>query len=142
MTKNNISTVICPDIEKIRYFYENLLGLKEKSNKNKKYAIFQMGDTEVMFCEASDGQLLASPSHSQNKICAWSIPIPEALYLGLLYQLKQAGQTFLTQKPEWRNNRYWGVTVSDPVGNHIELYTTPSQPPPRTDWEFLSFSTQ
>lgn len=136
----DLSTVICPDLSAIRQFYGGLLGLEEKIWKENSYSVFQLGQTEVMFCQ-SQGSHALSPNASHDDLdipTQWSIRVPEALFLGVLYQLKHSPEQRLTHKPEWRQGHYWGVTVTDPVGNPIELYTIPQVEPLEKEWETLS----
>jgi extradiol dioxygenase family protein len=132
----DLSTVTCPDLNAIRFFYGELLGLEEKIWKENAYSVFQLGQTEVMFCQNTPAQFAAAGGHDYLDIpCLWSVRVPEALFLGLLYRVKQNQALSLKEKPQWRHNSYWGVTVLDPVGNPIELFTVPHQEPLNKDWE-------
>jgi len=39
------------------------------------------------------------------------------------------------EEPEWRVDNYWGLTVKDPMGNTVEVYTIPKQKPESTTWK-------
>ena len=132
----DLSTVICSDLSAIRFFYGELLGLEEKIWKESSYSVFQLGQTEVMFCQNKASQKSQNTAYDYLDIpCQWSIRVPEALFLGVLYQLKNSKEQLLTNKPEWRHGSYWGVTVNDPVGNPIELYTISQVEPVEKEWE-------
>ncbi|PIQ25615.1 hypothetical protein COW36_21475 [bacterium (Candidatus Blackallbacteria) CG17_big_fil_post_rev_8_21_14_2_50_48_46] len=137
----DISTVLCTSIDTIRYFYGYLLGLEEKISKDKTYVVFQLGQTEIMFCQSQNTTVQGTAKHDYLDIPSlWSIPVPEALYLGLLYRLKHTEVVKLERKPSWHLEGYWSVSLIDPAGNPVELYTVPQEVPQNKEWESFSLS--
>lgn len=67
-------------------------------------------------------------------ITSWSIEFPETEFRNLYERIKSSKVEMLNSQPEWRRDSYWGLTIKDPMGNTIELYTTPKQKPDEIEW--------
>ncbi len=58
----------------------------------------------------------------------------EGAYRALVARLKRSGAKSATQNPIWFDNSFWQFYVMDPMGNTLELFWTPTNPPPSTEW--------
>lgn len=128
-----LSYILCHDIEEVRYFYKDLIGLGEISYRMGRHVIFQSGSTELVFCK-SDPLTPLGEANNEATPRVWRIEIAESLYLGVINRLKQSVITTLHAKPQWMD-AHWGVYLHDPAGNPIELYTIPREVPTVKVWE-------
>lgn len=65
---------------------------------------------------------------------SWAVEIPWEKFTETVKKLKEAGVRSMTENPEWRQDSYWGFSVMDPMGNTVEVYSTPPVKPEPTEW--------
>lgn len=68
-------------------------------------------------------------------VTSWSIEFQENEFRKIYDRMKASKGEMMTDKPEWRRDSYWGLTVKDPMGNTIEIYSTPRQKPDVIEWK-------
>lgn len=134
----------CRDIAAVRDFYVTLLGMTEKSYMNTpEFAWLNLdaGGFELMFFRA-DGPMAPKPFAGQpgdgggaGFDTSWSVQVPEAAFAATYARLKGAKVEAMTETPTWRQESYWGITVKDPAGNTVEVYTAPAAAPASTTWQ-------
>ncbi len=135
----------CNDLGEMRHFYSDLLGLSEKAYKEEwGYLCYVSEDLEMMFFR-SDTKIPYIEEWADQpgweggtlKIASWAIGIPEGDFTNVYKQLKSERVKMFNEEPEWRVDNYWGLTVKDPMGNTVEVYTIPKQKPESTTWKYL-----
>jgi catechol 2,3-dioxygenase-like lactoylglutathione lyase family enzyme len=135
---------LCDDIEAMRHFYTDLLGMDEQAY----YSVEQFGylsypceGVYLMFFYPGE----KVPEHTEwawqpgydggsLHVTSWAIEIPEEDFAETVNRLKQAGVKAFSEYPEWRQDSYWGFSVADPQGNTIEVYTSPKEKPESPEW--------
>lgn len=127
----------CNDIDKIRHFYSKLIGMKEivyVNDNEAGYVVYQTEGFQFMWFKAEKplnvcSQWANQPGYSGGVIemSSFAIDVPEENYDIIIKRLKKSGVKFFNTEPEWRQNSYWGVTVMDPMGNTVEIYTESSK---------------
>ena len=135
----------CNDIEAMRKFYSELIGLKEAGyhdDENWGYLCYKTGGLELMFFRTEEKiriqeQWAVQPGWEGGTFegTSWSILIPEEKFTEVVKRLKSAGTKAFGDKPMWLQDCYWGFPVMDPMGNTVEVYMTPKEKPESTDWE-------
>jgi catechol 2,3-dioxygenase-like lactoylglutathione lyase family enzyme len=135
----------CNDIEVMRWFYTNLLGLKDKgfhSDENWGYLCYLTGGLELMFFRTAEtipvqDKWAVQPGWDGGTFegTSWSVLIPEEEFAAVVKKLISAGVKTFAQKPMWLQDCYWGYPVMDPMGNTVEVYTTPKEKPTNTEWQ-------
>lgn len=134
----------CNDVEAIRHFYTDLIGLNQTHYVNTEqygYVVYASGSLEFMYFRA-DVKLPVQeawadqPGYSNGglPVTSWAIAVPELLFPAVLERIRQDNASLLKPVPEWRQNSYWGITTKDPMGVTVEVYTIPSVVPPSTTW--------
>ncbi len=122
----------CNDIDEIRRFYSELIGLEEVSYRNDEewgWIVYQSEGFQFMWFR-SDEKLpiidgwAAQPGYNGGEfaITSWSIELPKEDFEEIIGRLKASGAKLFSMEPEWRQESYWGFTVMDPMGNTVELY--------------------
>lgn len=133
----------CNDLAAMRRFYSQLVGLKEKDYREEwGYLCYASEGLEFMFFR-SDKEMPHIDEWSDQpgweggtlKITSWAIHIPEMMFKDVFERLHSAGVKMLTDSPEWRVDNYWGITVMDPMGYTVELYTIPKEKPASKLWK-------
>ncbi len=135
---------MCNDLEAMRHFYTDLVGLEQGSFRNDEewgWLVYRSEGFEMMFFRASEKLTLHEKWASQPgyeggtlEVTSWSIHIPENVFAEVVSRLTSAGVKSLNKKPDWRQDCYWGFTCMDPMGNTVELYTEPAERPASTEW--------
>ena len=122
----------CNDIEEIREFYSDLVGLEEVSFKDDDewgWVVYQSEGFQFMWFR-SDEELPVidgwanQPGYEGGEyaLISWSIEVPKADFEAIVERLKASGAKLLSMEPEWRQDSYWGFTVMDPMGNTVEIF--------------------
>ena len=135
------------DLGATRKLYTDLIGMQEVSFKDEEqwgWVAYQCEGLQYMFMrldvenkKAEITEFAFHPGHSGGTIAtaSFGIEIPEADFCELVEKLQQSEYKLETKIPEWRQDCYWGISVLDPAGNTVELYTTPKDRPEKTEWE-------
>lgn len=122
----------CNDIEEMRRFYSEIVGLQEVSYQNDDdwgWLVYQNEGFQFMWFRSDENLPVidgwaAQPGYPGGEfaITSWSIEVPQEDFEEIVEKLKSAGVKLLSMKPEWRQDSYWGFTVMDPMGNTVEIF--------------------
>jgi len=122
----------CNDIEAIRNFYSDLIGMKETNYRNDEewgWVVYNSDGFQIMWFRS--GEMLpvidgwaVQPGYESGEyaITSWSIEVPKDSFEDIVARLKASGARLFSMEPEWRQDSYWGFTVMDPMGNTVELF--------------------
>ena len=133
----------CNDVEAVRDFYVRLLGMAEASYQNTEqfgWLNIAAGGFEFMYFRVDDPlpkrEFAGQPGDGGGPglHTSWSVLIPESAFETTCQRLREANVPSMTPTPTWRQDSYWGITVMDPAGNTVEVYTTPKERPASTEW--------
>jgi catechol 2,3-dioxygenase-like lactoylglutathione lyase family enzyme len=121
------------DVEQMRNFYTNILGLEEVCFINEGgfgYINYNMGGFEFMIFKTDKPipihqEWQAQPGYpgGTGYLPSWSVIIDKSCFESVVQKCRDAGLKTFSDKPEWRQESYWGFTVADPMGNTVEIYT-------------------
>lgn len=135
---------VCNDVENMRHFYTDLIGLQQGSFRNDKdwgWLVYKSDGFEMMFFRADrklqvHEEWAAQPGYEGGtlEVTSWGIHIPEAMFAEVVERVRSAGVKVFKNKPDWPQDCYWGFTVMDPMGNTVELYAEPQEKPTSTEW--------
>jgi catechol 2,3-dioxygenase-like lactoylglutathione lyase family enzyme len=136
---------VCNDIDEVRHFYTDLLGMQEDgymNDENFGYLSYECeGGVYFMFFRADEKLPVLDEWASQPgwaggtlEVNSWAIQIPYEDFAEVYEKLKGEGFPLFKPEPEWRQDSYWGLSVRDPMGNTVEVYTTPKEKPTSTTW--------
>jgi len=135
---------VCNDINAIRDFYVGILGLEEvhfMDTEQFGWLATNSDGFQMMWFRADEPQEVPTEFACQpgwaggvREVTSWGIFIPEDDFRGVIGKLHEAGATFFSPRPDWRQDSYWGVSVLDPMGVTVEVYTTPAERPEPTEW--------
>lgn len=136
--------VSCNDIAAMKRFYVGLLSLDEQSFRDDgqfKWLVCRCRGFELMFFAAYTAMPVETGWHAQpgweggkREGVSWSILVPEEQYAVTVRRLLDAGVPHYFDQPQWLQDCYWGFPVQDPMGNTVEVYTTPRERPENTQW--------
>lgn len=137
---------ITNDINATREFYVELLGMEEQAFMDSPefgWLALKGDKFQMMWFRSEPGKPMpvldkftCQPGWMGGEIDAtsWAVQIPEADFAATVGRLTEAGVRFFKPEPEWRQDSYWGVSVMDPMGITVEVYTTPAERPESTEW--------
>ncbi|MBN2381032.1 VOC family protein [candidate division WOR-3 bacterium] len=138
---------MCNDIDAMRHFYTDLLGLKEIAFYNdaeQKFGYLSYlcaGDLEFDFFYI--GQEVSvheewswQPGYDGGTlpVTSWSVQIPEADFPAVVKRLQEDGVKSFKGNPYWCLDSYWAFPVADPQGYTVEVYCIPASKPASTQW--------
>jgi hypothetical protein len=136
--------VSCNDIAAMQRFYIGLLGFFEQSfsdEGNFRWLVCRCSGFELMFFPSAEPLPVAAGWHAQPGWpggvldgMSWSVLVPEEQFAATVQRLLDAGVPHFFDKPQWLQDCYWGFPVHDPMGNTVEVYTTPKERPENTEW--------
>lgn len=130
----------CNDVASMRKFYSDQLGMKEGSHFDDEkfgWLTYKSEGVELMFFRW-DSKLPVNENwawqpggtvEGAKPAMSFSVGMKWDDFKAAYKRLKEAKVRAQTEKPQWRQQSYWGWTVADPMGNTIEVYTTPPKPP-------------
>jgi catechol 2,3-dioxygenase-like lactoylglutathione lyase family enzyme len=134
----------CGDLPAVRHFYTDLLGMAENNyDEEQGWLVYKSEGFELMFFR---GESVASPGKEwavqpgggsgTAEVTSWSVEVPEAEFGATVQRLLEAGVPLQgdAKAPDWRQGCYWGITVMDPAGITIEVYSAPKEKPASTTW--------
>jgi catechol 2,3-dioxygenase-like lactoylglutathione lyase family enzyme len=133
----------CKDLAAMRRFYTDVLGMTEKSyNDEQGWLVYESEGLELMFFradgEAGEREWAVQPGGGSGtaEITSWSVEVPEGDFAATVKRLDQGGVPVQGDGnvPDWRQACYWGITVMDPAGFTVEVYTVPKEKPASTTW--------
>ena len=135
---------IANDVAAIREFYVSLLGLEEVHFMDTEEFGWLSTNSEgfqMMWFRADVPQEVPTDFAMQpgweggtREVTSWAVQIPEADFGSVYERLREAGTRMFRPEPEWRQDSYWGLSVLDPMGVTVEVYTTPAERPASTEW--------
>ena len=135
---------MCNDIDEMRRFYTELLGMQEQSYMNDESFGWLCYDSEgfqLMFFRAEKkipvtAEWAWQPGYDGGElpVTSWAVVIPEADFKATITRMRDGGAKMHSELPEWRQGSYWGFNVMDPMGNTIEIFMIPAEKPESTDW--------
>jgi catechol 2,3-dioxygenase-like lactoylglutathione lyase family enzyme len=132
----------CRDLEAMRRFYGDLVGLRETyfeagSDGGLAYACDQL---QLTFFSAPDAEPNALGWHRQPgwaggtvPAASWSIVADDAAaFRAAVERLTEAGVPRHDERPSWVG--YWSFPVQDPMGNTVEITLPVEGEVPSTRW--------
>ncbi|MBN2083154.1 VOC family protein [bacterium] len=136
--------LLCNDVEAMRGFYTDLLGMQETNYMNEPemgWLCYAFGDIEFMFFRAENTLPVPDKYASQPgwpggelEVPSWSVLIPEEDFAATVQALINAGVPTFAAKPMFCLDNYWSFPVLDPMGNTVEVYTIPKVKPENGEW--------
>lgn len=129
------------DLKQIQHFYQDLLEVTTTGTPEEGWIDLDLGVHVIYFKSDYDIPFIKEwawqPGYqgAGGNLTSWSMEFSEEDFKKMYQRLKVAKTELLKEKPEWRRDSYWGLTVRDPMGNTMELYTVPANKPNVTDWE-------
>jgi len=132
----------CNDVKAMRRFYGELIGLKETAfNEEWGYLCFRTGGLDFMYFQSTEPvpvvrEFASQPGYEGGTLSmvSWAIEVPEPDFAAAVKRLKDAGVTSFNDKPDWRQDSYWGYSVLDPMGMTVEVYVSPTEKPENKEW--------
>jgi len=135
---------ICNDIDEMKKFYTDFLGMQQVSYMNDSsfgWLCYQCEGFQFMFFRSDipipvneiwDSQ----PGYQggEGNRTSWAIEVPENEFKDKVIKIQQSDIRKFNTNPEWRQDNYWGLSIMDPMGNTIEFYTSPKEKPKSTNW--------
>ncbi|MBI4575219.1 MAG: hypothetical protein HY722_03035 [Planctomycetes bacterium] len=130
------------DVAAMRRFYVELVGVPELGYRAGAYFVLGAGEgLQIMFFKVNapiqvPEAFAMQPGWEGGTVetTSWSIEVPEASFAATVERLRAAGTPAHAERPMWFQDSYWGFPVRDPMGNTVEVYTTPAVRPASTDW--------
>lgn len=125
------------DVLETKVFYGELLGMKIDHYVEGKYVGVNGGQVSLLFFKADQEVPIqrewawqpGDATGSEAEVDSFSLEYSEDSFKAVFNRLKQTPKILKNPRPEWRQNSYWGITLKDPTGKTIELYTTPERKP-------------
>ena len=125
----------CNDVQPMRHFYTELLGLEETFYRNDAEAgwlSYQSGTLQIVFMRVEPSLPVASewavqPSYAEGTLHApsWVVEIPYAAFDATVERINASEDTIhledKARQPRGRQTSFW---VRDPMGTTIEIYST------------------
>ncbi len=131
----------CNDLAEMRHFYTELLGMKETIyNEEWNCLCYRSEGFDFMFFGSKEripvkDKFAWQPGWGGDLfITSWTIDIAEAEYAETIEKLKSANVPAVNKNPHWEQDSYWCFPVLDPMGNTVEVTTSPKEKPSNTDW--------
>ena len=134
----------CDDIEAMRAFYTETIGLTESIFTNEKeYAFigYKMSGFTLYIVRGDTVKpekrgWTKQPGYDGGTIesTSYTIKVPEAEYRDVLNRLRAANSESFSDKPLWSYDEYWSYIVKDPMGVTIEVYMKPKEKPESRNW--------
>lgn len=132
------------DLEEMRRFYTELIGLQEISNSVEEehgyvaykcvgFTLYILRGKEVR-PEMSGWTKQIGREGGTIERTSYTIRVPESAFRDTVTRLRKAGVQSLHEMPKWFHNEYWSYIVQDPMGATIEVYMKPSEKPEEKEW--------
>lgn len=141
----NVLYLYCNDINAIRHFYKDILGLGEHDFGMPKE--FYCGKTSdgitMMWARSKDGNLpkreswVDLPGVECGKLeeVSWGIQIPSDLFPEIVSKFKTEDTESRFPNPIWAQDSYWAFPVRDPMGYTVEVFSVPKKKPENKVWQ-------
>jgi len=145
--KLNFIYVSCNDLETMRHFYSELLGMTETSYREgpQGWLVYKCGDLEFMlFPSGYEIPVIEGwgmqPGWEGGTVegISWSVDVGADSFRDTVRRLIDGGVDCFSDKPMWCQDAYWSFPVRDPMGNTVEVhYYDPALPKPEsTEWSW------
>ena len=132
--------LMCNDVSSIIAFYGATLGLDIEGGVADGFADIKAG-VDIIFFKGDfdlpkEKEWAWQPGYKGGggNFTSWSIAFNEQDFRDVVRRVKAAGVETFNATPEWRRDAYWGLTVKDPMGHTVELYTSPLKKPDNLQW--------
>ncbi|MFX1367780.1 MAG: VOC family protein [Promethearchaeota archaeon] len=136
----------CHDIDAMREFYTDFVGLEETVHANEEgYAFigYKCGSLTMYFLrgetvkpeKAGWTKQLGYSSGSVERT-SYSIGMSERKFRYAVKRLRKANVEAFSDVPLWLHDEYWSYIVQDPMGVTIEIHTKPIEKPPNGQWSW------
>jgi catechol 2,3-dioxygenase-like lactoylglutathione lyase family enzyme len=132
------------EIDAMRHFYTDLVGLDEGAYRNDEkwgWLTYNCGSLEFMCFRAVrplpvPEEFAAQPGWEGGQLpsISWSVSVPEAQFTEAVQRLKSDGVKSFAEQPFWAQDSYWSFPVLDPMGNTVELFCEVKERPASTEW--------
>ena len=134
--------LFCADLQKMRYFYTELLGLQEI------YYDDDLNGTVAYDCDGLQFTISVDPGAQSSTqgwarqpgweggrepSLSWSICLTENDYGEVIQKLQAAKVVAFHPQPQWQG--YWSFPVKDPMGNTVEVVLAPQEEPENILWQ-------
>jgi catechol 2,3-dioxygenase-like lactoylglutathione lyase family enzyme len=130
----------CNDVAAMRRFYTELLGMSEGNFMDSEqwgWLTCRSEGLELMFFRLDGKTPVAQgwawqPGGTVEDAVprmSFSVQVPWPQYADTVKRLRNGAVRTQSEHPVWRQQSYWGWTVADPMGNTIEVYSTPPEKP-------------
>lgn len=132
---------LCNDIDAIRSFYSERLGMAESSYRNDAewgWVVYRSEGVQLMFHRwtgstpapvATGWSWQPGDDQGDAPTMSFGLEIPADGYADVVARLTAAGDAAMTAVPTWRQDSYWGWTVKDPMGHTVEVYCVVKERP-------------
>jgi catechol 2,3-dioxygenase-like lactoylglutathione lyase family enzyme len=133
--------LFCNDLQKMRHFYTDLVGLKEI------YYSEDPDGTVAYDCDGLQFTIMLDPKArnatqawarqpgwegGNQPSLSWSICLTENEYGKVIKKLQEEVVVAFYEQPQWQG--YWSFPVKDPMGNTVEVVLAPDEEPENTVW--------
>ena len=135
----------CNDINEMKDFYSGILGFQEKSfgdHKGFGWLEYEFGDTKLAFYKdegkapkIKDFAKQPAQDLGKKEITSFGIQYKEEEFRKLYEKLVEEKISLLTEKPQWLVDSYWGITIRDPMGFSLEIFSIPQEKPSDFEWK-------
>ena len=136
---------ICNDVEEMRNFYSDIIGLKELTFKNDEqggWVVYSNGGLTIQFWKWDEELPVDKEWSWQPGNCdgtspalSWAFEVTETQMKNIYMKMKSAGVSMFHGKPKWfGDNNYWGLKVKDPMGFTIDIHWSPEKKSLLAEW--------
>lgn len=132
--------LMCNDPVAMRQFYGELLGLPCEGQAEQGYLAVNAGIDLLFFKGDHELPVLREwawqPGYQagQGHFTSWSFSFDEASFRKAAKAVSGGRCPKLTERPVWRKDEYWAMTLQDPMGNTVEVYWVPNRRPDSLEW--------
>ena len=131
----------CQDLAAMRHFYSELIGLKETyfSEDDRPSVAYDCDGLQFTIYKSDNVSVTPNEYALQpgwlggTKLSvSWSIPVPSGDYAKTISKLQASSVDSFSPGPKWVG--YWSFPVLDPMGNTVEVVTSPPTEPENKEW--------
>lgn len=141
----NYVYIFCRDVDQMRAFYSEALGLAESNYRNEEewgWVCYKMNGFEFMIFRDDSGMKpneefswLPGGSGGEALFPCWTVTAAgEDEFRKGLAVIREKGYRTRDEKPGWFQDSYWAIAVLDPMGNTIEFAWQPDVVPESKEW--------
>ena len=133
---------MCDDLEEMRYFYTDILGIKENSYQRNNYLDYNSNGLTMMFFQADNiTERIASSKRRYNnghfELMCWTIKINKEMFIKAIENLSAYQNKGSKIIPQWQQEGFWSFSIKDPMGNTVFVYLEQKQTPVSKVWDDL-----